>query len=71
MTRGNQREQDRLRAQKKAAGKAKTTNMSATSLAQRREADAEAVRVKIAAKEAAKAAAAAGGGGPPDGNKKK
>ncbi|CAD6888554.1 unnamed protein product [Tilletia controversa] len=62
MTRGNQREQDRLRAQKKTAGKGKSTSMSGTALAARKEADAEAVRQKIAAKEAAKAAAEAAGG---------
>ncbi|KAK0522029.1 hypothetical protein OC834_006438 [Tilletia horrida] len=71
MTRGNQREQDRLRAQKKAAGKTKSNNMSGTALAARREADAEAVRQKIAAKEAAKAAAAAGGGTASDQDKNK
>ncbi|KAE8211704.1 hypothetical protein CF319_g4972 [Tilletia indica] len=71
MTRGNQREQDRLRAAKKNAGKAKSTNMSGTNLAARREADAEAVRQKIAAKEAAKAAAGTAGGTPAQDQSKK
>ncbi|KAL4268189.1 hypothetical protein AB1N83_002947 [Pleurotus pulmonarius] len=44
MTRGNQREQDRLRAAKKAP--AKKPKESATNLAKRKEADAEALRAK-------------------------
>lgn len=49
MTRGNQREQDRLKAQKKAAASSKgKPKQSTTSLAQRREQDAEIVRQKMA-----------------------
>ncbi|KAF8807173.1 hypothetical protein BYT27DRAFT_7189256 [Phlegmacium glaucopus] len=46
MTRGNQREQDRLKAQKKAAANAKKPKESATNLAKRKEADAEILRAK-------------------------
>ncbi|KAF9529471.1 hypothetical protein CPB83DRAFT_267547 [Crepidotus variabilis] len=46
MTRGNQREQDRLKAQKKAASSQKAPKESAASLAKRKEADAEALRAK-------------------------
>ncbi|PWN49002.1 four F5 protein [Violaceomyces palustris] len=63
MTRGNQREQDRLKAQKKAASQAKGPKESGASLAKRKEADADAVRAKAAAKAAARAAAEASGGG--------
>ncbi|KIJ45251.1 hypothetical protein M422DRAFT_251431 [Sphaerobolus stellatus SS14] len=58
MTRGNQREQDRLKAQKKLAANAKGKKESATSLQKRREADAEALREKQKRKEEQ-----AGGGG--------
>ena len=48
MTRGNQREQDRLKAQKKAASQNKNKpRQSASSLAQRREQDAEIIRKKM------------------------
>ncbi|TFK76638.1 hypothetical protein BDN72DRAFT_829774 [Pluteus cervinus] len=60
MTRGNQRDQDRLKAQKKAAASAKKPKESAANLAKRKEADAEILRQKqkLAAD---KAAAEAGG----------
>lgn len=50
MARGNQREQDRLKAQKKAAAasKGKSSKQSGTSLAQKREQDAEIVKQKMA-----------------------
>lgn len=49
MTRGNQREQDRLKAQKKAAAASKgKPKQSQTSLANRREQDAEIIRQKMA-----------------------
>ncbi|KAJ3753192.1 hypothetical protein EV361DRAFT_948129 [Lentinula raphanica] len=65
MTRGNQREQDRLKAQKKAAANAKKPKESANTLAKRKEADAEILRAKQKAskKEEEKAAAGATGGG--------
>ncbi|KDR84742.1 hypothetical protein GALMADRAFT_1321377 [Galerina marginata CBS 339.88] len=44
--RGNQRDQDRLKAQKKAAANAKKPKESAASLAKRKEADAEVLRAK-------------------------
>ncbi|KAG9011931.1 hypothetical protein FRB94_007124 [Tulasnella sp. JGI-2019a] len=65
MTRGNQREQDRQKAQKKLAAQNKPKE-SGTSLTKRKEADAEALRAKQKKKEeerAAAAAGAAGGGG--------
>ncbi|KAG5654343.1 hypothetical protein H0H81_004297 [Sphagnurus paluster] len=43
---GNQREQDRLKAQKKAAANAKKPKESATNLAKRKEADADILRAK-------------------------
>ncbi|KIL71091.1 hypothetical protein M378DRAFT_510643 [Amanita muscaria Koide BX008] len=46
MTRGNQRDQDRLKAQKKAAASQKKPKESASSLAKRKEADAEILRAK-------------------------
>ncbi|KAF8971593.1 hypothetical protein BDZ97DRAFT_1787285, partial [Flammula alnicola] len=46
MTRGNQRDQDRLKAQKKAAANAKKPKESAATLAKRKEADAEVLRAK-------------------------
>ncbi|KAI0369926.1 hypothetical protein BV20DRAFT_979851 [Pilatotrama ljubarskyi] len=46
MTRGNQREMDRLKAQKKAQQAAKSKKESAASLQQRREKDAAALREK-------------------------
>ncbi|KIY62785.1 hypothetical protein CYLTODRAFT_414497 [Cylindrobasidium torrendii FP15055 ss-10] len=58
---GNQREQDRAKAQKKAAANAKKPKESASSLAKRKEADAEALKAKQAKK--AEEAAKAGGGG--------
>ncbi|KAK7064769.1 hypothetical protein R3P38DRAFT_2826310 [Favolaschia claudopus] len=45
MTRGNQREQDRLKAQKKTANQKKPKE-SATTLQKRKEADAEILRAK-------------------------
>ncbi|KAF9560196.1 hypothetical protein CPC08DRAFT_750586 [Agrocybe pediades] len=59
MTRGNQREQDRLKAQKKAAANAKKPKESATNLAKRKEADAEVLRAKQKKAEEARLAAAA------------
>ncbi|KAF9263076.1 hypothetical protein L218DRAFT_959607 [Marasmius fiardii PR-910] len=61
MTRGNQRDQDRLKAQKKAAAQKKGPKESATSLAKRKEADADALRAKQKKKEEEKSAAAAAG----------
>ncbi|TFK38601.1 hypothetical protein BDQ12DRAFT_683040 [Crucibulum laeve] len=55
MTRGNQREQDRLKAQKKLAGQKKPKE-SAANLAKRKEADAEILRAKQKKKEEEKAA---------------
>ncbi|KAK0245474.1 hypothetical protein EDD85DRAFT_19325 [Armillaria nabsnona] len=46
MTRGNQRETDRAKAQKKAAAAAKKPKESASSLAKRKESDAEILRAK-------------------------
>ncbi|KAF8209341.1 hypothetical protein K438DRAFT_229293 [Mycena galopus ATCC 62051] len=57
MTRGNQRDQDRLKAQKKAAASQKKPKESATNLAKRKETDAEILRAKQ--KEEEKAATAA------------
>ncbi|KAJ6497997.1 hypothetical protein C8R47DRAFT_1194024 [Mycena vitilis] len=65
MTRGNQREQDRLKAAKKLAANAKKPKESATTLQKRKEADAEILRAKQKAcdirlkKEEEKAAATA------------
>ncbi|KAJ7822112.1 hypothetical protein B0H14DRAFT_3732677 [Mycena olivaceomarginata] len=59
MTRGNQRDQDRLKAQKKAAAGKSKPKESATTLQKRKEADAEALRAKqkaCAKKEEEKAA---------------
>ncbi|PWO01139.1 hypothetical protein FA09DRAFT_335773 [Tilletiopsis washingtonensis] len=56
MTRGNQREEARAKAQKKQAAANKGKNDSGMSLAQRRQADIDAVKAKQAAKDAAKAA---------------
>ncbi|PPQ90479.1 hypothetical protein CVT25_014997 [Psilocybe cyanescens] len=72
MTRGNQREQDRLKAQKKIAANAKKPKESATTLAKRKEAalwadiprpisDADILRAKQKKKEEEKAAAATAG----------
>ena len=58
MTRGNQREQNRLRAQKKNADRNKG-NKEETSLGQRKDRDADIMRQKQAAAEARKAEAAA------------
>ncbi|KAG0277985.1 hypothetical protein BGZ95_004978 [Linnemannia exigua] len=55
MTRGNQRDQDRLKAQKKLAAANKGKNTSGVSHTKRAESDAEIMRAKQAAKEAAKA----------------
>ncbi|KAF8530944.1 hypothetical protein JB92DRAFT_3105697 [Gautieria morchelliformis] len=46
MTRGNQRDQDRLKAQKKLAAANKGKKESGSSLQKRKEADAEALREK-------------------------
>ncbi|KAJ7239001.1 hypothetical protein B0H12DRAFT_1136514 [Mycena haematopus] len=46
MTRGNQRDQDRLKAQKKAAASKTKPKESATTLQKRKEADAEILRAK-------------------------
>ncbi|KAG8704308.1 hypothetical protein FRC08_002300 [Ceratobasidium sp. 394] len=60
MTRGNQRDHDRERAQKKLANQKKPKE-SAASLQKRRETDAEALRQKQAKKAAEKAATEGGG----------
>jgi len=62
MTRGNQREQDRLKAQKKLAGQKKPKE-SAANLTKRKEADAEALRAKQKKKEEEKTAAGGGSAG--------
>ncbi|KAH8799615.1 hypothetical protein DL96DRAFT_1564592 [Flagelloscypha sp. PMI_526] len=59
---GNQRENDRARAAKKAAANAKKPKESANSLAQRKERDADILREKQKKKEADKAAAASASG---------
>ncbi|KAJ7674438.1 hypothetical protein B0H17DRAFT_1082012 [Mycena rosella] len=51
MTRGNQREQDRLKAAKKLASTKGKPKESATSLQKRKEADAEILRAKQKARE--------------------
>ncbi|KAF9188226.1 hypothetical protein BGZ51_009688 [Haplosporangium sp. Z 767] len=56
MTRGNQRDMDRAKAQKKLAQQNKGKKEGGTSFAKRAESDAEIMRAKQAAKEAAKAA---------------
>ncbi|QRW19565.1 hypothetical protein RhiXN_00971 [Rhizoctonia solani] len=61
MTRGNQRDHDRERAQKKAASQKKPKE-SGSSLQKRREADADALRQKQLKKAAEKAAGDGGGG---------
>ncbi|KAF9557772.1 hypothetical protein EC968_007485 [Mortierella alpina] len=60
MTRGNQREMDRAKAQKKLAQQAKGKKTDGVSHTKRAESDAEIMRAKQAAKEAAKAAGAGG-----------
>ncbi|KAF8238461.1 hypothetical protein L208DRAFT_288313 [Tricholoma matsutake] len=60
MTRGNQRDQDRLKSQKKAATNAKKPKESASSLAKRKEADAEILRAKQKKKDEEKVAATVG-----------
>lgn len=55
MTRGNQRELDRIRSQKKVAAHAKKPKESNTTLAKRKEADAEILRAKQKKAEEAKA----------------
>ncbi|KAJ7789465.1 hypothetical protein B0H14DRAFT_2944474 [Mycena olivaceomarginata] len=62
MTRGNQRDQDRLKAQKKAAANKTKPKESATSLQKRKEADAEILRAKQKKKEEEKAATATASG---------
>ncbi|KAF9993721.1 hypothetical protein BGZ79_001590, partial [Entomortierella chlamydospora] len=59
MTRGNQREMDRAKAQKKLAQANKGKKDNGVSHTKRAENDAEIMRQKQAAKEAAKAAGAA------------
>ena len=61
-TRGNQRELDRAKAQKKLDAKAGPPKREGTPQS-RNEADATALKAKLEAKAAAKAAEAAGGGG--------
>ncbi|KAG9320866.1 hypothetical protein KVV02_000060 [Mortierella alpina] len=58
MTRGNQREMDRAKAQKKLAQQNKGKKSEGVSFAKRAESDAEIMRAKQAAKQAAKEAAA-------------
>ncbi len=53
MTRGNQREIDRQRAQNRAAGKGNDSNSSGGDILKRRENDANALAEKIARKQAA------------------
>lgn len=63
MTRGNQRDTDRAKAQKKAAQLAKGNKKeSGSSLQKRKEADAQALREKQLRKEAEKAASAGSSG---------
>ncbi|KAH9891253.1 hypothetical protein C8Q73DRAFT_703463 [Cubamyces lactineus] len=62
MTRGNQREMDRLKAQKKMQANAKKPKESAQSLQARKERDAAALREKQKKKEEEKAALGANGG---------
>ncbi|KAF9457461.1 hypothetical protein BDZ94DRAFT_1273056 [Collybia nuda] len=57
MTRGNQREQDRQKAQKKAAAAKGKPKESAANLAKRKEADAEILRAKQKKKDEEKTAA--------------
>ncbi|EIM21049.1 hypothetical protein WALSEDRAFT_69469 [Wallemia mellicola CBS 633.66] len=52
MSRGNQRDKDRERAQKKAAANNKGPKQSAQRLSNKREADAQALAAKVAAKQA-------------------
>ncbi|GJJ78370.1 hypothetical protein EMPS_10729 [Entomortierella parvispora] len=59
MTRGNQRDMDRAKAQKKLAQQNKGKKTDGISHNKRAENDAEIMRAKQAAKEAAKAAGAA------------
>ncbi|KAG0203088.1 hypothetical protein BGX33_009324 [Mortierella sp. NVP41] len=59
MTRGNQRDQDRLKAQKKLAQANKGKKTDGVSHTKRAESDAEIMRAKQAAKEAAKNAGGA------------
>ncbi|KAJ7102510.1 hypothetical protein B0H15DRAFT_814969 [Mycena belliarum] len=61
MTRGNQREQDRAKAAKKAAATKGKPKESASSLAKRKESDAEILRAKQKKKEDEKAAGTATG----------
>ncbi|PWN21886.1 four F5 protein [Microstroma glucosiphilum] len=61
MTRGNQRDTDRAKAQKKAAAANKGKKESGVSLTARRERDAQIIRDKQAKKEAEKEAAAKAG----------
>ncbi|EJD55007.1 hypothetical protein AURDEDRAFT_155249 [Auricularia subglabra TFB-10046 SS5] len=64
MTRGNQRDTDRAKAQKKAQQLAKSGKKeSGSSLQKRKEADAQALREKQLRKEAEKAATTGGGSG--------
>eukprot|EP01035_Chromulina_nebulosa_P017144 gene17144-22658_t len=58
MTRGNQREIDRQRAQNRHANKQNDTKQSAGDLLKKREADANALAEKVAKKKAAEEAAA-------------
>ncbi|KAG0055062.1 hypothetical protein BGZ83_009698 [Gryganskiella cystojenkinii] len=62
MTRGNQRDKDREKAQKKLAQQNKGKKTDGVSHTKRAESDAEIMRAKQAAKAAAAAAAAPGGG---------
>ncbi|KAH8101451.1 hypothetical protein BXZ70DRAFT_1007282 [Cristinia sonorae] len=67
---GNQREMDRLKAQKKAAANAKKPKESAASLQARKERDAQTLREKQLKKEAEKAGGGGGGEKPSGGSKK-
>ncbi|KAG0242984.1 hypothetical protein B0O80DRAFT_501072 [Mortierella sp. GBAus27b] len=60
MTRGNQRDMDRAKAQKKAAQQNKSKKTEGVSFAKRAENDAEIMRAKQAAKAAAKEGGASG-----------
>ncbi|KAB8243118.1 hypothetical protein BDV35DRAFT_396186 [Aspergillus flavus] len=55
MTRGNQRDQDRIKNQKKAAKKKTANSLSGTQYQQKKESDAEIMRRKQANADAAKA----------------
>ncbi|KAH8549611.1 hypothetical protein BGW37DRAFT_501973 [Umbelopsis sp. PMI_123] len=69
MTRGNQREQDRLKNQKKQGNKAKATTLNGQSLRNKQESDADIMRRKQEAAAEKKAAAESGKNTPAKGGK--